>query len=63
MVYVTQGNPVEVVPRVSPNCTKEIPILWNNTSLYVDPLSYVIKSAALPTRCNDIATPMWNIAG
>ncbi len=51
---MTWCNPVEVLPRVSLNCTKEIPKTWNNTSLFVDPISYIIKSAALPTRCNDI---------
>jgi hypothetical protein len=63
VAYVTWCNPVEVLPRVSLNCTKEIPKTWNNTSLFVDPISYIIKSAALPTRCNDIAPPRWNIAG
>jgi hypothetical protein len=33
VAYVKRYNPVEVVPRVSPNCTEEIPITWNNTSL------------------------------
>ncbi len=51
--YMTRCNPVEVLPRVSSNCTEEIPVTWNNTSLYVDPISYVIKSAASPTRCNE----------
>jgi hypothetical protein len=37
VAYVAQGNLVEVVPRASPNCTEEIPISWNNTSLYMDP--------------------------
>jgi hypothetical protein len=55
MTYVTRCNPVEVLPRVSSNCTEEIAITWNNTSLYMDPISYVIKSAASPIRCNDIA--------
>jgi hypothetical protein len=63
VAYVTRCNPVEVLPRVSSNCTEEIPVTWNNTSLYVDPISYVIKSAASPTRCNDIAPPRWKIAG
>jgi hypothetical protein len=40
---------MEVVPRVSPNCTEEIPVTWNNTSVFVDPISYIIKSAASPT--------------
>ncbi len=63
VVYVTRCNPVEVLPRVSSNCTEEIPVTWNNTSLYADPISYGIKSAASPTRCNDIAPPRWKIAG
>jgi hypothetical protein len=63
VAYVTRCNPVEVLPRVSNNCMEEIPITWNGTSLYVDPISYVIKSAASSTRCNDIAPPRWKIAG
>jgi hypothetical protein len=63
VAYVTICNPMEVLPRVSPNCTEEIPVTWNGTSLYVDPISYVLKSAASPTRCNDIAPQRWNIAG
>jgi hypothetical protein len=38
-------NPVEVLPRVSLTCTEEIPVTWNNTSLFVDPISYIIKPA------------------
>jgi hypothetical protein len=38
-------------------------VTWNNTSLFVVPISYVIKSAASPTRCNVITPPRWNIAG
>ncbi len=60
---MTRCNPVEALPRMSSNCTEEIPVTWNNTSLNVDPISYVIKSAASPTRCNDIGPPRWKIAG
>jgi hypothetical protein len=54
---------VEVLPRVSLNCTEEISVTWNYTSLFMDSMSYIIKSAASPARCNDIALPRWNIAG
>jgi hypothetical protein len=54
---------VEVLPRVSLNCTEEIPVTWNYTSLFVDSMSYIIKSAASPARYNDIVLPRWNIAG
>jgi hypothetical protein len=30
--YMMRCNPVEVLPRVSSNCTEEIPVTWNNTS-------------------------------
>ncbi len=63
VAYVTWCNPVEVLPWVSNNCMEEIPVTWNNTSPFVDLISYVIKSAASPTRCNDIALPRWKIAG
>jgi hypothetical protein len=63
VTYVTRCNPVEVLPRVSSDYTEEIPVTWNGTSLYVDPISYVIQTAASPTRCNDIAPPRWKIAG
>jgi hypothetical protein len=32
VTYVTRCNPVEVLPRVSNNCTEEIPVTWNDTS-------------------------------
>ncbi len=54
VAYVTRCNPVEVIPRTSSNCTEEIPVSWGNASMYVDPISFVIKSAASPTRCKDI---------
>jgi hypothetical protein len=43
MAYVTWCNPVEVVPKVSNNCKEEIPMVWNNTGLFVDLTSYVLK--------------------
>jgi hypothetical protein len=62
VAYMTRFNPVEVLPRISGNCTEEIPVTWRNGSFFVDSISYVIKTAALPTRSNDIAPPRWNIA-
>jgi hypothetical protein len=48
VVYVTRCNPVEVLPMVSNNCTEEIPVTWNGTSLYVDPISYCTPSSRQP---------------
>jgi hypothetical protein len=54
-VYVTRCSLVEVIPRTHSNCTEEIPISVNGTDAFVDPISYVIKSAGSPIHCNDVA--------
>jgi hypothetical protein len=62
-IYVTRCQPVEVTPRMHVNCTSEIPVTVNNTNLFVDPISFVIKAVASPVRCNDIAPPRWKLGG
>ncbi len=61
--YVTKCSPVEVVPRTHPNCTEEIPVTVNGTDAFVDPISYVIKSAGSPIHCNDVAPPRYKVGG
>jgi hypothetical protein len=46
---------VEVVPKSHGNCMEVIPVTANGTDAFVDPISYVIKSARLPIHCNDMA--------
>jgi hypothetical protein len=60
-VYVTKCSPVEVVPRTHINCTEEIPVTINGTDAFVDPISYVIKSAGSPIHCNDVAPPRYKV--
>jgi hypothetical protein len=55
MVYVTRCQAAEVLPRTHTNCTNEIPAILNGTNVFVDPISFVIKAAAAPVRCNDVA--------
>jgi hypothetical protein len=62
-MYVTKCSPVEVVPRIHTNCTEEIPITINGTEAFVDPISYVIKSAGSPIHCNDVAPPRYKVGG
>jgi hypothetical protein len=31
-----------------------IPAILNGTNVFVDPISFVIKAAAAPVRCNDV---------
>jgi hypothetical protein len=62
---VTKCSPVEVVPRTHTNCTEEIPVSINGTEDFVDPISYVIKSAGAPIHCNDSHHPgkRWAVSG
>jgi hypothetical protein len=62
-VYVTRCSPVEVIPRSHGNCTEEIPVTVNRTDAFVDPISYVIKSAGSPIHCNDVAPPRYKVGG
>jgi hypothetical protein len=54
---------VEVVPRSHGNCTEEIPVTVNGMDAFVDPTSYVIKSAGSPIHCNDVAPPRYKVGG
>jgi hypothetical protein len=56
-------SPVEVIPRSHGNCTEEIPVTVNGTDAFVDPISYVIKSAGSPIHCNDVAPPRYKVGG
>ncbi len=62
-VYVTRCQAAEVLPRTQTNCTNEIPAILIGTNVFVDPISFVIKAAAAPVRCNDVAPPRWRLNG
>ncbi len=49
---------VEVTPRTH---TNELLAEYNGTDVFIDPISFVIKAAATPVRCNDIAPPRWRL--
>jgi hypothetical protein len=54
---------MEVLPHSHKNCTEEIPITVTGTEAFVDPISYVIKSAGSPIHCNDVAPPRYKVEG
>jgi hypothetical protein len=56
-MYVTRCSPVEVITCSHRNCTEEIPVVMNRTEMFMDPISYVIKSAGSPVHCNDTTPP------
>jgi hypothetical protein len=62
-VYITRCQAVSVTPRAVQNCTMDIPATLNNTDIFVDPISYIIKTHAVPVRCTDIAPPRFLIGG
>jgi hypothetical protein len=62
-VYVTRCQATEVIPRTHTNCTNKIPVVLNGMNVFVDPISFVIKAAPAPVRCNGIAPPRWRLNG
>jgi hypothetical protein len=62
-VYVTKCQAVELVPRQHTECTNEIQVTFNNSEVFVDPISIVIKTTAALVRCNDVAPPRWKLGG
>ncbi len=62
-MYVTRCAPVEVVPHLHKNCTEEIPVMLNGIEAFMDPISYVIKSAGSPVYSNDIGPPRYKVGG
>jgi hypothetical protein len=62
-VYITRCQAVSVTPRAVQNCTMEIPAVLNGTDIFVDPISYIIKTHAVPVRCTDIVPPRFLIGG
>jgi hypothetical protein len=62
-VYVKKYQAVEVDPRQHRDCTTEIPVTFNSTEVFVDPISLILKTAASPVRCNVIAPPRWKLGG
>jgi hypothetical protein len=59
-VYVIRCQPLEITPRTHTNCTNKFPAKYDNTDVFIDPISFVIKAAAL-VRCNDIAPLRWRL--
>ncbi len=54
---------MEVLLRSHKNCTEEIPVTVSGKDAFVDPISYVIKSAGSPIHCNDVAPPRYKVGG
>jgi hypothetical protein len=62
-VYVMRCSPVEVLPRSHRNCTEEIPMTVNATDAFVDPISYVIKSAGRLSTATTSPPPRYKVGG
>jgi hypothetical protein len=62
-VHVTRCQATEVLPRTHTNGTNEIPAILYGMNVFIDLISFVVKAAAAPVRCNDIALPRWRLNG
>jgi hypothetical protein len=60
---VTRCRPVSVTPKAVVNSSAEIPANYNGSEVFIDPISYVIKSNGTSMKCTDIAPPRFQIGG
>ncbi len=54
---IPECQAVECVPRQHTECTNDIPVSFNETEVFVDPISLVIKIATSSVIRNDIDPP------
>ncbi len=63
MTDIARCCPIEVLPWFHKNCMEEIKVTVNRTDAFVDPISYIIKSAGSPIHRNDLAPPRYKVGG
>lgn len=61
--YITKCFPVDVTLTDFPNCTAEIPVKYNGTLRFVDPMSRVLRVFPVVIPCSPIAPVRWKIEG
>ena len=64
-VYISKCKDTEVIVRNNDlvNCTAEIPVMHNNKSVFVDPITFILQSYGTNQICNNVAPPRYKIAG
>lgn len=61
VIYVVQYNPVEVSVRRVSQCFNELPVTYNNKSMFMTPRSHLLMSVGTELICNELAKPMFQI--
>lgn len=61
--YLTVCVPKTVEITNFGNCTQEIPVLLNNRTLFVDPLTFTLQPYPTILPCDSITPVRWKIAG
>ena len=58
-VYISKCKDTEVIVRNNDlvNCTAEIPVMHNNKSVFVDPITFILQSYGTNQICNNVAPP------
>lgn len=61
VIYVVQCDPVEVSVRRTSQCFNELPVTYNNKSMFMTPRSHLLMSVGTELICNELAKPMFQI--
>ena len=61
VIHLVQCHPVEVTIRRTGRCYSELPVTWNNKSVFMAPKTRLIQSHGIEITCSAIVKPMYRL--
>jgi hypothetical protein len=64
VVHIVQCQAVDVTFRsIKGECYDDLPVLYNNQSMFMTPGNRILKSVGTPLKCSDILPSMYQLNG
>ena len=60
-LYIVQCVPIQVEITAYPNCTLEIPAMYRNTTIFVDPASRIVQTYPNLVECSELTPSRWRL--
>jgi hypothetical protein len=61
-LLIFKCSPVDVQPRESLECTKQLPVTYMDKAVYMEPISRIITTKPVKVECSAIVTPRFRMA-
>jgi hypothetical protein len=63
VIHIIKCQPIDVKLRDTDVCFKELPISYDNKSLFMTPKSHLVTSYGTEISCNDLLAPIYYLSG